>query len=57
VAQAMGRLVHKESGIDELMGWVRRELRQRERLVRAIGAEVASSRSATGRSGTRKRLL
>ncbi len=55
-AELLGSIVDKESGIEELMVRVRREIAQRERLARAVGAEAAISVQASGRSGTRKRV-
>ena len=55
-AEVQGRVIHKESGIDELMVWVRREFRQRERLARVAGEEFSVTQPGTGTSGTRKRV-
>ena len=56
VAASQGRLIEKESGIEELMVWVRRELRQRERMTRAVGTDVSVAHHQATRSATRKRV-
>jgi len=53
-AERLGRVVHKESGVEELMLWLARETEDQQRLARAVGAEVERPVSDSGRSGTRK---
>ena len=55
-AERLGRVVHKESGIEELMVWVAHESDQQRSVARAVGAEEERPVSASGRSGTRKRV-
>jgi hypothetical protein len=55
-AQRRGTVVHKESGIDELMVWVRREFAQSEAMAQAVGAEPNAAAPPSGSSGTHKRV-
>lgn len=54
-AEELGRVVHKESGVEELMHWVRRTTQEDRAMAQVVGAGPEALRGSRG-SGTRKRV-